>query len=144
VRVLLDTNVLVSTAIKPDGKPAQIFARATIRFELICSEYILEELADVLVRPRIQKKYKDLVAPERREQFIALVRSLAVMVETQTLLDVVSDKADNPVLAGAVDGHADYLVSGDPHLLALQSYQGCQIVNPDHFLAVLHKEEQTD
>jgi putative PIN family toxin of toxin-antitoxin system len=144
MRVLLDTNVLVSTAIKPEGKPAQIFQRAATRFELVCSEYILEELADVMARPHIQKKYKALVAPERREQFIALVRFLAVMVEVQTTLDLVSDEADNQVLAGAVDGRTDFLVTGDPHLLALQQYEGCKIVSPDQFLAVLQKEEQTD
>jgi predicted nucleic acid-binding protein len=45
MRVLLDTNVLVSTAIKPEGKPAQILQRAATSFELVCSEYILDELA---------------------------------------------------------------------------------------------------
>jgi uncharacterized protein len=142
MRVLLDTNVLVSTAIKPEGKPAQIFQRAATSFELVCSEYILDELADVLVRAHIQKKYKDLVAPERREQFIARVRSLAVMVEVQTNLEVVSDKDDNRVLAGAVDGRTDFLVSGDPHLLALQHYEGCKIVSPDQFLEILQKETE--
>jgi len=77
------------------------------------NESIWEDLADVLARPRLQKKYTDLVAPERRERFIALVRALAVMVETQTRLDVVSDKADNQVLAGAVDG-ATFLSAGWP------------------------------
>ncbi len=144
MRVLLDTNVLVSTVIKPEGKPAQIFQRAATGFELVCSEYILKELADVLIRPHIQKKYKNLVAPERRGQFITLVRSLAAMVEVQTTLDVVSDEDDNQVLAGAVDGRAEFLVTGDPHLLVLQQYRGCKIVNPAQFLAVLQKEEQTD
>ena len=45
MRVLLNTNVLVSTAIKPEGKPAQILQRAATSFELVCSEYILDELA---------------------------------------------------------------------------------------------------
>jgi putative PIN family toxin of toxin-antitoxin system len=144
MRALLDTNVLVSTAIKPEGKPARIFQRAGDRFELVCSEYILAELADVLARPHIQKHYKDLVAPERREQFLTLVRSLAVMVVIQTRLDVVSDEADNQVLASAVDGQADFLVSGDPHLLSLLRYAGCKIVSPDQFLVILQKEEQTD
>ena len=144
MRVLMDTNVLVSTAIKPLGKPAQIFQRAATRFELLCSEYILEELAEVLVRPHLQKKYKDLLAPERRERFIALVRFLAVMVDAQTRLDMVSDEDDNKILAGAVDGRADFLVSGDPHLLKLRQYGGCKIVSPAQFLAILQAEEQTE
>ena len=75
---------------------------------------------------------------------IALVLFLALMVEVHTNLDVVSDADDNRVLAGAVDGRSDFLVTGDPHLLALQQYEGCKIVSPDKFLAVLQKEEQTD
>ena len=86
----------------------------------------------------------DLVAPQRREHFIALIRSLAEMVEAQTTLDLVSDAEDNPVLAVAVDSHADFLVTGDPHLLAVQDYEGCKIVSPAHFLAMLLEEEQTD
>ncbi len=141
MRVLLDTNVLVSTAIKPAGKPAQIFRRAGIHYELLCSEFILEELDDVLARAHIQNKFKDLVTPERREQFMALVRSLAETVELHTTLDVVSDADDNQVLAGAVDGHADFLVTGDPHLLALSQMRECKIVTPDQFLRVLEALE---
>jgi integrase len=55
--VLLDTNVLVSTAIKPAGKPAQIFQPAGIRYELVCTEHVLDELADELGRPHLQKNY---------------------------------------------------------------------------------------
>ena len=141
MRTLLDTNVLVSTAIKPAGKPAQIFRQAAVRFELVCCESVLEELADVLGRAHIQKRYKDLVTPERREQFIAVVRSLAVIVEVHSTLDVVSDEDDNHVLACGVDGHADYLVSGDPHLTKLGEFEGIKIVTPDQFLEILQKEE---
>jgi putative PIN family toxin of toxin-antitoxin system len=144
MRALLDANVLVSTALKPEAKPGQIFQRASTSFELICSEYILEELADVLARAHLQKKYKDLVAPERREQFAALVRSLATLSEVKTNLDVVSDAADNQVLAAAIDGRADFLVTGDPHLLSINPYAGCRIVTPDLFLGVLNQEKDGD
>jgi putative PIN family toxin of toxin-antitoxin system len=137
IRVLLDTNVLVSTAIKPTGKPAQIFRQAAIGYELICTAYILEELADVLARPHIQKKFKELVAPARRAQFIALVESLAEMVEPQSRLEVVADADDNQILAGAVDGRADYLVTGDPHLLTVGQMGECKLVSPEQFLIVL-------
>jgi len=143
MRVLLDTNVLVSTAIKPAGKPAQIFQQADIRYALVCTEHVLDELADVLGRPHLQKNYSDLVAAGRREQFIAVVRSLADMVEPQTTLAAVSDPDDNHILAGAVEGRADFLVTGDPHLLKLRAYDRCKIVSPDQFLSVL-RENQSD
>jgi putative PIN family toxin of toxin-antitoxin system len=137
IRALLDTNVLVSAAIKPQGKPAQILQLAAARYELLCTEFILNELADVLARPHLQKKYRDLVAPGRREQFAGLVRSLAEVIAVSSELRVVADADDNAVLAGALDGRADYLVSGDPHLLQHGVYRRCQIVTPDAFLQVL-------
>jgi putative PIN family toxin of toxin-antitoxin system len=140
IRALLDTNVLVSAAIKPDGKPAQILQQAGARFELLCTEFVLAELADVLTRPHIQKKYLELVVPERREQFTALVCSLAELVDVQGELSVVSDADDNPVLAEAVEGEADYLVTGDPHLLAIGALQTCRMVTPDAFLQLLLSE----
>jgi putative PIN family toxin of toxin-antitoxin system len=141
IRALLDTNVLVSAAIKPDGKPSQILQQAGARFELLCTEYILAELEDVLARPHIQKKYRELVSPERREQFLALLRGLADLVEVQTELSVVPDREDNVVLAGAVDGAADYLVTGDPHLLEVKEQLGCQVITPDTFLQLLTDEK---
>ncbi len=56
MRAVLDTNVLVSIAIMPAGKPGQIFQQAAVAFDLLCSEYILAELTDVLGRPHIQKR----------------------------------------------------------------------------------------
>jgi uncharacterized protein len=141
MRVLLDTNVLVSTAIKPEGKPGQIFRFAAARYDLLCTEAILAELADVLARPHLQKKYKDLVAPARREQFVNLVQALAEMVTVESRLEVVADPDDNLVLAGAIDGSADYLVTGDPHLLEIGEYQRCRIITPDEFLQLLSGEE---
>ena len=144
MRALLDTNVLVSTAIKPAGKPALIFQLAGVRFDLLTCERVLAELAEVLGRPHIQRKYKNLVTAQRREQFLAVVQSLATLVEARTKLSVASDPADNEVLAGAVDGQADFLVTGDPHLLVVKQYAGCKIVTPDQFLAVLQAQEQAD
>jgi len=77
------------------------------------------------------------VTLERREQYVTVLRSLATLIDAQTSLEAVSDAADNPVLAAAVDGQADFLVTGDPHLLALKEYAGCQVVTPNLFLQLL-------
>jgi putative PIN family toxin of toxin-antitoxin system len=140
IRALLDTNVLVSAAIKPEGKPAQILRQAAAQFELLCTEYVLAELAEVLTRPHLQQKFKDLVAPARREQFVALVRSLAEVIDVETKLRVVSDTDDNAVLAGAVDGEADFLITGDPHLMKVGEFRRCRVVTPDEFLHILTDE----
>lgn len=65
IRAVLDTNILVSAAIKTEGKPAQVLRQSPARFELLTSEYILEELAEALGRPHIQNKYPHQVTPDR-------------------------------------------------------------------------------
>lgn len=141
MRAVLDTNTLVSAVIKPEGKPAQIYQHAALTFELVCSAFILREVADVLPRPHIQKRYAALVTPPRQAQFLAHVRSLATVVDVHTTLDVVKDDPpDNQVLACAKDGHAAYVVTGNKHLLALQVFEGIKIVTPDEFLKVLEAE----
>ncbi len=134
---VLDTNILVSAAIKEGGKPYQIVALASEKFGWLTSEFILAEVSNVIARPHIRKKYSDRMTPERRQQFLAAVRAAARMIEVKTELSVVADAGDNPILACAVDGKADYLVTGDPHLLRLRTYNAIQIVTADEFLRIL-------
>lgn len=137
MRVVLDTNVLVSAAIMPGGKSDQILRQASLKFELLTSEYILSELIRVLRRTHIQRKYRDRVTPKNQEEYFAALWAIAQLVETHTKLEVVADPKDDAVLACALDGQADYLVTGDPHLLALQKFRDIQIVTPAQFLKVL-------
>ncbi len=63
------------------------------------------------------------------------------MITLKTAVSGVSqDPDDDKFLACAVDGQADYLVSGDPHLLRLQEYQDTKIVQPSVFLEILHQQ----
>lgn len=138
IRAVLDTNALVSAAVKPEGKPAQIFDQAGTRYELLCSDFIVREVKSVLPRTHIQKKYTRLVTPRLQARFLADVRSVATMVEVHTTLDVVKeDNKDNQVLACAFDGRADYLVTGDHHLLDIKTFRGINILTPAQFLDVL-------
>lgn len=136
-RAVLDANILISAVIKKGGKPYQVTYLAPDRFDWLTSEFILSEVAGVLTRKHIQTKYRRQVTAKRRRLFFARVRSIAVVVDVKTELSVVPDAKDNPVLACAVDGQADYLVTGDPHLLRMQSYENIQIVTPDEFLRIL-------
>jgi putative PIN family toxin of toxin-antitoxin system len=140
MRAVLDTNVLVSGAIKHQGKPAQILRQTPDKFVLVCSEFILQELADVLGRAHIQRKYPDKVTLAQRELFVSAIRILSAMVDPQTELGKSTrDPKDDPVLACAVDGQADYLVTGDPHLLELEEFRRIKIVTPGEFLQVLDR-----
>ncbi len=134
MRVVLDTNVLVSAAIMPDGKSDKILRQAGIKFELLTNDYIFSELAHVLGRRHIQRKYRDRVTTENQKEYFAALRATAQRVETRTSLEVVADPKDNAILACAVDGQAGYLVTGDPHLLALREFAAIKIVTPAQFL----------
>jgi uncharacterized protein len=138
IRVVLDTNVLVSALIKREGKPNQIVSRAALEFTWLASEYILAETAQVLTRKHIQARYRAWVTAEQRAQFLAAAEAMAELIHVQTELAAVpQDVKDNPVLACAVDGRADYLVTGDPDLLTLKLFRGIEIVTPARFLQVL-------
>lgn len=136
-RVVLDTNVLVSALIVKAGKPAQILRRIAA-FELLTSEEMLAELAEVLQRPRIMREYR--LTAENIQEYLARLRGVSTMITLQTSVAVVADPDDNMFLACAIDGSASYVVSGDAHLVSLEAYRGIQILTPAAFLIILEAE----
>jgi len=140
IRAVLDTNVFISALIRQHGKPDQIYRQAGSTFQLLSSEYILTELATTLMLKRIQSKYQMETTPERRARFIETIRVMADIVLPGTRLDVARDRKDNPVLACAIDGRADYLVTGDRGLLVLDTYEQVHIVTPRTFLDFLQSQ----
>ena len=107
-------------------------------FSWLTSEFILAELTNVLGRRHIQSKYKSQVTARKRERYISAIRALAEVVPVMTVVSAVpDDPKDNPILACAKDGYADYVVSGDPHLCQLGNFEGIEIVTPHEFLTIL-------
>ncbi len=140
IRVVLDTNVLVSAFLYPKSRVASILDHAGSRFEWLVSSYLLDEVSSVLARARMQKKYPGRVVAPVRDTYLAMIRSVATVVAvTSRVRGVVRDPKDDPILACAVDGEADYLVTGDRHLLQLKEYEKVQIVTPEEFLQILQR-----
>lgn len=127
-RVVVDTNVMVSALLKSTGAPSRILDLWVQGvFDLIVSQQILDEYFEVLVRKGIEP---NLVAVLSRR-----VNRYARIVVPKTALDVVKQNAsDNRFLECAVEGNADYLVSGDRHLLELKRFGETEIVTPTKFL----------
>ena len=137
IKAVLDTNVLVSAVIKPQGKPAQIVDRLA-GFELLLSNEILEETHVALHYKHIQKRFHP--PEEELDMFLAHLRKWATIVKVsgeQVENLIPHDPPDNWVLACAALGGADYLVSGNDHLVVLQQYRGVQIIRPAAFLEIL-------
>ncbi|MBW2040066.1 MAG: putative toxin-antitoxin system toxin component, PIN family [Deltaproteobacteria bacterium] len=132
IKVVLDTNVLTS-AILFGGKPRRILELA-FRGEIqVCvSEPILEELKGVLRRPRFD------FSAEVVQTILAELIGLADFVYPSQRIEVVAeDPDDNRILECALEAWADYIITGDSHLLNLMSFKDILIVAPDKLLEKL-------
>ena len=138
MRAVLDANVLISALIRPGGPPGRIvvdFLRNPT-FELVASPATLDELRQSLRYPKV-RRYLGLSETEI-DLWVAALRALAVVVEGRvTRPAVAADPADDIYLAAATDGLADFIVSGDRHLLDLEVYEGIRILSPRDFLTIL-------
>ncbi len=135
VRVVLDTNVVVSAAISDEGNPAKIFALMLSGvIENISSVEIIAEVKEVFERPKISA----LMSNEDKEFFIDNFENLSVKIETKSrFTEIKDDPSDNKFIEVAVDGGADYIVSGDPHLTGIKSFEDIRIVTPKEFLDLM-------
>ena len=137
LRAVLDANVFVSAAIRPEGPPGQILRLFLCdeAFELVMSPAIVSEIASALAYPAVRRC---LHAPIDTSQWLDSILLLADLVEDGVFSSQVSqDPDDDKYLHAAVSGRASVVVSGDKHLLALGDYEGIHIVQPRGFLAIL-------
>jgi putative PIN family toxin of toxin-antitoxin system len=108
LRLVLDTNVLVSAALKPEGIQRTTLLLATTKpARLYVSAPILEEYADVLARPELA------IRKGLRQQLIQLIRNHSHIVTPHRQLDVTSDPDDNMFIECADAARADYLITGN-------------------------------
>lgn len=137
LRVVLDTNVIISGLISPKGPPAGILkALKAGRFILVTSQAINEEILEVMDRPRLRDKYG--LADHMFDIAFILWEQSEVIAKLPTV-KASKDPDDDKFLAAAVGGLAHYLVTGDiKDLLGLGEYKGTRIVSPDQFLSILH------
>ncbi len=132
LRVVLDTNVLVSALIS-DGKPRELFRKGIEnQFLIVTSDPMLKELSRVLGRSKFKTNPDEI-----RRITLALLNS-AEVVDVKTKLKVVKeDPKDDIVIETAYDGHADFIVTGDGHLLELESFKGIEIITVEKALKLL-------
>ncbi len=129
MKVVLDTNVLIS-AIVFGGKPRKIL-EAVYRGELklFLSEYILDELKAVLERPKFD------FPSEVIQTILAELHAIGTFVTpSERILEIQEDSDDNRIIECAVEVSANYIISGDTHLLNLKKYRSASVVSPAEFL----------
>jgi len=138
LKVVLDTNLFVSSLLVKAGPPARVLdAWRERRYLLVTSPSIIAEIRATLAYPRIQRKYA--VSSQDVEELVALLEQDALLVpgDAEVAGAVPADPADERVLACAVDAQADLVVSGDRHLLDLGAYRGIPILTARRFLEVV-------
>ena len=135
MRVVLDTNILLSALINRHGTPAQLIAAwREHRYELLTSSEQLIELGSVARRPVLRAR----IIPSTVGRLIRDLRKLAEVLTRLPEVDRSADPADNFLLAMAEAGAADYLVSGDRRgVLDLGTHGVTQIIKAREFLTVL-------
>lgn len=136
MRIVLDANIYISNLITDKGNPAKI-VRWWLRgeFDILVNQPIVDEILRVTGYERIQKKYARVW--ESRVEFVALISEQAIWVEPKDKVDVVGgDGSNNRYLECAAAGHAQYIVTGDEHLLDLGEYEGVAILTPAAFVAL--------
>ncbi len=126
VRIVLDTNILVSGLISGEGPPGQVLAAVkNPGITLITSRFQIDELRDVLARDRLQP----YIRREEAGDLLYHLDAVAVVVGELPEVSLSADPDDNPILATAIAGDADLIVSGDRgDMLALGTAQGIPIV----------------
>ena len=126
MRVVLDTNILIGALITKDTPPDRLYqAWLQHEFELVTSTEQIRELTRVLSRQRLQK-YLDL---NEASVIVEHLGTRAVVLDRPPEVALSPDPADNPILAAAIAGKVDFIVSGDKkHMLALKEVEGIPLV----------------
>lgn len=129
LRVVFDTNVLVS-AIGFGGKPWNCLVLAFVGdVEMITADAAIAEFERVLGYDRLP------FTEAEQEQYPALIRAEATVVDPDASVQVIDDDPDDDLfLEIALEAEAECVVSGDPHLTELGSFRGIDIVSPSEFL----------
>lgn len=138
IRAVLDSSVLISAFLTEGGPPHAVLSAAKEgRFVLCLSHEILAETGRSL-REKITIRRSYTYSDERIETHIDdLIAVAELAVELPKLRVVPDDPKDDMIVATAVKAKADYLVSGDRHLLSLGEHDGIRIITPRELLALI-------
>lgn len=134
MRVVLDTNVLISGVIATGTPHKVLVAGYSGEYQIVVSVPTLSEFRETL------QKYPDRFGLDEEEiqEEVETLRYYAEFVEPDESYRVVdADPDDDKFFEAAVAGHADYIVSGDQHLLDVGSFREIEVVTPREFYETL-------
>lgn len=128
-RIILDTNLWISFLIKKDFSKLDtlLFSRQVI---LLFSKELLLEFISVIQRPRLKKYFSQ----SDIDAVFQIIKEYAEFIDVKTTAELCRDTKDNFLLSLAIDGRADYLITGDNDLLDLKKAGNAQVITITDFL----------
>ena len=129
-RLVFDTNILISHLLLPSSLPAQAVRKGLHQGQILVSDETLNELADVLVRP----KFDRYISIEDRQEFFRVFGRVVEKVHIIRSVQVCRDPKDNKFLELALDGRATSVITGDQNLLILHPFNSIPIITPQSYL----------
>jgi len=138
MRLVIDTNVLLSALISPASSSAQVLVLWRSRkFDLVTGADQIDEIARVTRYPKIRAR----LAPALAGRLVNQLRDLAIFMKKLPKLSLSPDPDDNYLLALAEVGEAQMLITGDKALLGLQRHKATRIITPAALLALLKEQD---
>ena len=141
MKIVVDANLFASALIKPDSNPGRILQLVKEnQVELVLSPPIIREIKRILLYPKIAKYH--CKNAHQLDAYFEDILLFSLMVEGENIPDVIKDDpADNKYLACAHEGEANYILSGEHHLLELGTYKGIPVVTATDFFSLLSQKK---
>jgi len=134
--IVLDTNWYISYLIKKSDTRLSLILTDQL-IEIIANDKLIEEL-----RIKIHsEKFRKYFTINDAEQFIELIKAVAIILNPTSLITICRDPKDNFLLALAKDAKADFLITGDKDLLVLKQFENITIITLNEFIAHLNKKK---
>lgn len=130
MRVVIDTGVIISAALQPEGTSNKALLHALFNFQPLISFQTYQELVRVLNKSKFSSKISEV----NKNTILNTLVHRSINIETTSNLSFCRDANDDMFLNLAIDGKAEVIITRDPDLLILHPFQNIQILNPADFL----------
>lgn len=132
IRIVLDSNVILSAALFKGSTPRQALDKASITGQILMSNEILGELTDIFNRPKFDRYSSKQLRNEFLNDFLAIVENVQIVQK----IAACRDRKDDKFLELAVNGNANYIITGDQDLLVLNPFQDIAIISVSDYLSL--------
>lgn len=131
LKVVLDTNVIISGFNFAGSKPAKILELVASGDIANCvSDHIIKETRDILIR-------KFFWTEEEAESAEFWLKTFSKVIKPQARISVIAHDPDNRILECTLEARADYIITGDYHLIDIKSFRGIKVLSPAAFLELI-------